>query len=87
MKTSERNQGILEVRQQILGIQHISRKSQTETLETQVHEARAGERQKEMVEESLDWSRKLEPPYKACAGQRGTASMRLERVEERVDLS
>lgn len=51
-----------------------------------MHEARAGERQKEMVEESLDWSRKLEPPYKASQASVGTARMRLERVEERVDL-
>lgn len=39
-----------------------------------------------MVEESLNWSRKLEPPFKASQASAGTARMRLERVEKRVDL-
>ena len=37
-----------------------------------------------MVEESLEQSRKLEPPGKAS--HVGTARMLLEHVEERVDL-
>lgn len=33
-----------------------------------------GERQKEMVEESLDWSRKLEPLYKASQASVGNST-------------
>ena len=45
---------------------------------------RAGERQEETVEESLEQSRKLKPPWKAS--HVGTARMLLEHVEEKGGL-
>lgn len=80
-----RNKGILEVRQQILEIRHQWEEPDGDT-ETQLHEARAGERQEETVEGSLEGSRKLEPPWKASQVSVGTAHVLSEHIEERVDL-